>query len=271
MWTHRGQHLAEVLVDLADAAEDVTAVLHDLTGACVDLLGIDTAGLLLADEQGELQTVASTHERTQLLELFQLQTQQGPCVDCFNSGHMVVCLDLIEQSDRWPAFSARARIESVRSVYAIPLRSRGQTIGGLNLFRSQPGPLPSVELGIAGSLATAATIGIQHTRDQADSVARTAQLQGALNSRVIIEQAKGVLAERHQLPLRESFERLRRHARSNNLLLADVAREVVAGFDPAEPPRPLSNQVSAPRGRVTGETNRDVRTDALGVGDEEIG
>jgi GAF domain-containing protein len=221
-----------VLVELADADTDMTEVLHDLTAACVDLLGVDTAGLLLADDEGVLQTVASTHERTHLLELFQLQTQQGPCVDCFRSGRTVVCADLIEQGDRWPEFSVRARAESVLSVYALPLRLRGQTIGGLNLFRSQAGPLSSVELGIAGSLATAATIGILHTRDQTDSAARTEQLQGALNSRVIIEQAKGILAERHHLPLGESFERLRRHARGNNLRLADVARDVVAGLDP---------------------------------------
>src|SRR4051794_4787275 len=138
----REQRLVKAAVALADTAGeefDLSEVLYGLTATCVELLDVDTAGLLLADEQGRLHTVASSHKGTRLLELFQLQVDEGPCVDCFNTAAPVSCTDLARAGGRWPTFTPRAHAEGVHSVHAVPLRVRDQTIGGLNLFRCQPG------------------------------------------------------------------------------------------------------------------------------------
>lgn len=220
---------AVVLVDTLGEEFDLSEVLYGLTASCVELLDVDTAGLLLADEGGRLHTVASSHEGTRLLELFQLQTDEGPCVDCFRTAAPVACEDMARAGGRWPTFTPRARAEGVHSVHAVPLRVRDQVIGGLNLFRCRPGPMPDTDLAIAQSFATAATIGILQTRARRSSDLLNEQLQNALNSRVIIEQAKGYLAERHQESLTDAFARLRNHARSHNERLTTVAREVVGG------------------------------------------
>jgi GAF domain-containing protein len=228
----REQRMVEAVVVLADTLRedfDLSEVLYDLTASCVELLDVDTAGLLLADEGGRLHTVASSHEGTRLLELFQLQTDEGPCVDCFRTAAPVSCEDVAGAGGRWPAFTPQARSEGVRSVHAVPMRVRDQVIGGLNLFRCRPGSVPGTDLAIAQSFATAATIGILQTRAKRSSDLLNEQLQNALNSRVIIEQAKGYLAERHQESLTDAFVRLRNHARSHSQRLTTVAREVVGG------------------------------------------
>lgn len=228
----REQRVVEAAVVLADTLRDgfdLSEVLYDLTASCVELLDVDTAGLLLADEDGRLHTVASSHEGTRLLELLQLQTDEGPCVECYRTAAPVSCDDLSGAGERWPTFTPRARAEGVRSVHAVPMRVRGQVIGGLNLFRSRPGPVSGSDLAIAQSFATAATIGILQTRAKRSSDLLNEQLQNALNSRVIIEQAKGYLAERHQESLTAAFARLRNHARSRNQRLTTVARDVVGG------------------------------------------
>jgi GAF domain-containing protein len=228
----REQRLVEAAVVLADTVGDefdLSEVLYGLTASCVELLDVDSAGLLLADEGGRLHTVASSHESTRLLELFQLQSDEGPCVDCFRTAAPVSCTDLADAGDRWPVFTPRARAEGVHSVHAVPLRVRQQTIGGLNLFGGRPGAVPDTDLAIAQSFATVATIGILHTRARRSSDLLSEQLQNALNSRVIIEQAKGLLAERHQEGLTEAFARLRNHARGHGERLTTVAREVVGG------------------------------------------
>jgi GAF domain-containing protein len=228
----REQRLVEAAVALADTVGDefdLSEVLYGLTATCVELLDVDTAGLLLADEQDKLHTVASSHEGTRLLELFQLQTDEGPCVDCYRLEAPVSCTDLSHAGGRWPTFTPRAGSEGVSSVHAVPLRVRDRTIGGLNLFRCRPGRVPDGDLALAQSFATIATIGILQTRAKRSSDLLNEQLQNALNSRVIIEQAKGYLAERHHEGLTEAFARLRNHARSHNQRLTTVAREVVGG------------------------------------------
>lgn len=217
------------LADTLGESFDLSEVLYDLTASCIELLDVDTAGLLLADEDGRLHTVSSSHEGTRLLELFQLQADEGPCVDCYRTAAPVSCEDVSGAGGRWPTFTPQARAEGVRSVHAVPMRVRDQVIGGLNLFRCRPGSVPATDLAIAQSFATAATIGILQTRAQRSSDLLNEQLQNALNSRVIIEQAKGFLAERHQEGLTEAFMRLRNHARSHNERLTTVAREVVGG------------------------------------------
>ncbi|WP_433783944.1 GAF and ANTAR domain-containing protein [Actinomycetospora sp. CA-101289] len=228
----REQRVVEAAVVLADTLRDefdLSEVLYDLTASCVELLDVDTAGLLLADEQGRLHTVASSHEGTRLLELFQLQTDEGPCVDCYRTAAPVSCDEVSRAGGRWPTFTPQALGEGVRSVHAVPMRVREQVIGGLNLFRVRPGPVSASDLAIAQSFATAATIGILQTRAKRSSDLLNEQLQNALNSRVIIEQAKGYLAERHQESLTAAFARLRNHARSHHERLTTVAREVVGG------------------------------------------
>lgn len=222
----------EAVVDLVDtlgSAFDVTDLLYGLVVSCTELLDVDSAGLLLADEHGQLRTVASSHPRIELLELFQLQVDEGPCVECFRTGAAVSTLDLDDDRGRWPAFSPRARAEGVSSVHAVPMKLRSEVIGGLNLFRFRPGPLPESELAIAQAFATAATIGILHTRAQQSRDLLAEQLQNALNNRVLVEQAKGYLAQLHQESLADAFTRLRTYARNHGTRLATVARDVLGG------------------------------------------
>ena len=173
--------------------------------------------------------LASSHPRIELLELFQLQIDEGPCVDSFRTGSVVTSMDLDQDSHRWPTFVDRIRTEDVNSVHAVPMKLRSEVIGGLNLFRCRPGPLPETELAIAQAFATAATIGILHTRAQRSRDHLAEQLQGALDSRVLIEQAKGYLAHVHDESLTEAFTRLRDYARRHRARLTSVAREVIGG------------------------------------------
>lgn len=228
----REQVLAEAFVDLADtlvADYDVLDLLYRLADVCVELLAADAAGLLLSDQRGHLEPVAASTEGTRLLELFQLQTDQGPCLDCFRSGAPVTCTDLAQAEDRWPRFAAHAVAEGFASVHALPLRLRTEVIGALNLFCTAPGPLPDADLRLAQALADVATIGILHERAVRRGEVLAEQLQHALNSRIVLEQAKGALAERAGIDPDEAFLRLRRHARAHNLRLTELARAVVTG------------------------------------------
>lgn len=232
MTTPSTQRLVRAAVELADpdgAEHDITDVLYALTTTSVELLDVDSAGLLLADEHGRLETVASSHEDTRLLELFQLQTDEGPCVDCFSRGSTVSSTDLDDDADRWPTFVRRARVEGVSSVHAVPMRLGEMVIGGLNLFQRRPGPLDESTLDIAASFAMATTIAIQHVRAHRSKDVLAEQLQHALTSRVVIEQAKGVVAARHDMGLDAAFARLRSYARHHSLQLSAVARRVVDG------------------------------------------
>lgn len=216
--------LADTLVDDYDIIE----LLDRLAGYSVALLAADAAGIMLGDAQGTLRLVASTDERSDWMELLQLEADEGPCVECFRSGSPVSVTDLADASVRWPRFvAALAERGSYGSVHALPLRLRGEPIGTLNLFHRQPGPLPDADLAMGQALADVATIGILSERAIRRGEVVNEQLQTALTSRVVIEQAKGVLAERGQLSMNDAFDRLRRFARDRNLRLAEVAREIV--------------------------------------------
>ncbi|MCT2591438.1 GAF and ANTAR domain-containing protein [Streptomyces sp. N2-109] len=233
---NRERELAETFVQLADTLVDdydVADLLHELVLRCVQLLDASAAGLLLSDQRGSLQVMASSTERTRLLELFQLQTQEGPCLDCFTSRQPVLVPDLTETAHRWPLFSEQARQEGYQSVHAFPLRLRDQTIGALNLFGHEPGEMPADNQKIARALADVATIGILQERALRRSEVLTEQLQTALNSRVVIEQAKGVLAERGNVDVNTAFTALRGHARAHGLRLGATALDLVEGrLDP---------------------------------------
>jgi transcriptional regulator with GAF, ATPase, and Fis domain len=224
--------LVDTLVELADTLIDdfdVIDFLHLLVDRCVELLDVDAAGLLLADQHGQLQVVASSNEQVRLLELFQLQNDQGPCLEAFTTGAGVSHADLTTAGDRWPRFAAAAADAGFRAVDAVPMRLRSEVIGALNLFRSRTGALDGTALRTARALVDVATIGLLQERSIRHREILTQQLQGALNSRVVIEQAKGLIAERLGIDMAGAFTALRGYARGHNLKLSDVANAVIAG------------------------------------------
>jgi GAF domain-containing protein len=181
--------------------------------------------------------VAASSEAARLLELFQLQSDQGPCLDCFRSGRPVTATDL-SADQRWPRFAAAAGQAGFSAVQAVPMRLRDQVIGALNLFRAAPGTFDPENVRIGQALADVATIGLLHERGMRRSDTLNEQLQAALNSRVVIEQAKGKLAERFGLDMHQAFSVLRDHARSRNLRLSDLARAFVDGTQIIAGPEP---------------------------------
>jgi transcriptional regulator with GAF, ATPase, and Fis domain len=217
--------MADTLVDDYDVAE----VLHQLTLHCVHLLDAAAAGLLLSDQRGSLQVLASSTERTRLLELFQLQTDEGPCLDCVRTGQPVLVSDLDDERDRWPAFVPEAIREGFHSVHAVPLRLRREVIGALNLFGTAPGALSEQDLAVVRALADTATIGILQERAIHRGEVLTEQLQTALNSRITIEQAKGVLAHAGNLEMDQAFEALRSYGRARSTRLSEIAASLVTG------------------------------------------
>ena len=224
--------LSETFVELTDtmvADFDMIDFLHILTDRSVKLLDVSAAGLLLADPRGELRVVAASSEAARLLELFQLQNHQGPCLDCFRTGQPVSAADLDTEAQRWPRFAAAARRAGFGAVQALPMRLRDQVIGALNLFRASPGAFDPADVRVGQALADVATISLLHERSLRHSDTLSEQLQAALNSRVVIEQAKGKLAERLGLDMGQAFALLRDYARNHNLRLAEVAQAFIDG------------------------------------------
>jgi GAF domain-containing protein len=227
----RESRLNAAFVTVADtltADYDVVDLLHTLVTECTDILDAEAGGLLLADSTGQLQVVASTSERADLVEVFQLAAGAGPCVDCFVSGQPVSVPDIQESTENWPAFRAAALAQGFLSVHATPMRLRGEIIGTMNLFRTTVGTLTKRDADVAQALADVATIGILQERVAAQSHVVAEQLQRALDSRVLIEQAKGVLSQSGGLTMEEAFIVLRAHARNNNLTLRTVAEAVAS-------------------------------------------
>jgi GAF domain-containing protein len=238
------EQLARTFVSLADTLVDdfdMLDVLGMLTSRCVDLLGAAAAGLLLADEQGQLRVTVASSERARLMDLFQLQNDEGPCLDCFRTGHLVAATS--EQAQRsWPRFADAAAAEGFVTVLALPLRLRHTVIGALNLFGdSHSPPVSEREIPIAQALADAATIAILHDRLMRGIQVLAEQLQFALQSRIAIEQAKGVLIAQKVVDPDEAFELLRTQARSTRRRLVDVAEEVVRTSSPAASPTTSDN------------------------------
>jgi GAF domain-containing protein len=236
-----GERLAQTFVELADtlvAGYDLMEFLQTLTERCVELLEVDAAGLLLADAQGTLRLVAASTEQARVAELFQIQNDEGPCLDCFSTGEAVIISDIrSEQSTaRWPHFAAAAQEMGFAAVHAIPMRLRDQVIGTLNLFRTAPDGLDPAVARAARALVDVATIGILQERAVHQQELVASQLQLALNSRVMIEQAKGILAERLQISPDEAFVMLRRYARNHNHPLTQLAGDVIRGTAPIVPP-----------------------------------
>jgi GAF domain-containing protein len=222
--------LAEVFVEVADTLVDdfdVIEFLESLTRHTAEVSDTASAGLLLTDAHGQLQYMASSSSSVKLLELFQLQYQEGPCLDCFRTETAVVNSDLHHAGSRWPLFAPRAVEAGFQSVHAFPLRHRQKVIGALNLFSTDVGDLKPTDVRIIQCLADIATIGLLQERTIRSAEILTEQLQSALNSRITIEQAKGVLARTHGVGVDAAFDLMRGYARNNNLRLSDVARAVV--------------------------------------------
>ena len=228
----REQRIATTFVELADSLVDdfdVVDLMVLLTERCVELLEASSAGLLLADTSGTLNLMAATSEAMEMVELFQVQSDEGPCRDSFHEGVTVNTADLADESDRWPRFAPVAARAGFRAAHAFPLRLRGQVLGALGLFRVEPVPLRRSEIATAQALADVATVALLSSRGIADSHLVTARLEEALNSRIAIEQAKGIIAESLGCGVEEAFASLRRFARTGQKRLSDVAQEVVDG------------------------------------------
>ncbi|OJF12885.1 GAF and ANTAR domain-containing protein [Couchioplanes caeruleus] len=228
----REQRIAEAFVALADSLADdfdLPDFLHQLTTHCLDLLHTDGAGVMLADPDGRLRLLASSSERVRLLELFEIDATDGPCLTAYHSGHTTEHRDLSMPDPRWTRFTTRARHDGYRSVHAIPMRLRGEVIGVLNLFHTATGPLDATSQSLGRALADIATLALLQRRTINQHRSLAEQLRTAFTTRLDIEQAKGLLAERLNIEPDEAFERLRQHARATNTKLAHLARDITAG------------------------------------------
>jgi GAF domain-containing protein len=233
------------LVELADtlvAGFDVVELLSLLADRCVEVLDVGAAGLMLAGPDGDLRLMASSSEAMRVLELYELQANEGPCLDCYRSGRPVVNQDLATVNGRWPRFAPEALAAGFGSVHAVPMRLRGSVIGALNLFHVEAGEMPRADVDAAQALADIATIAILQHRATLQAQVVNQQLQHALNSRVVLEQAKGMVAERAGLDMEQAFTALRTYARNHNLRLVDVAEAVIGG---SLPPSALGRVPSA--------------------------
>lgn len=236
MSDHREAEVVAAFVTLATSLADgldVVDLLSGLTADCVRLLDVDAAGLLLADGTGALHLLAASSDATRELELFQVQRAEGPCLDCFHTGTAVNVPDLREQTARWPVFAPQALEVGFVSVHAVPMRLRDNVLGALNLFKAAAGSLRDADLALAQALAHVASVALIQDRASADRDVVVSQLESALTSRLVLEQAKGVLAEVGRLQMDGAFQALRRYARDHNLRLTDVAEAVVSRALPA--------------------------------------
>ena len=232
----READFVQSLVDLADtlvADYDVVDLLTGLTDRCVRVLGVSAAGVMLAAPSGELRLVAASSESMRVLEVFELQSEEGPCLDAFRTGEQVEAENLRAGTGRWPRFATVAVEAGFRSVFALPLRLRDLTIGVLNLVSGEQTPINEADVLVARAFADLATIGLMRERALTETQRVNEQLSRALTSRIIIEQAKGVVFARAGIDMTEAFSRLRTYARSHNLHLTDVARAAIDGtLDP---------------------------------------
>ncbi|MGQ0623779.1 MAG: ANTAR domain-containing protein [Sporichthyaceae bacterium] len=222
--------LAETFVFLADtlvADFDLIEFLYSLVDRCKELLDVSAVGLMLADASGQLTVMASTSEELRLLELFQLQVDQGPCLECFHDGVGVEEDDLGTAADRWDRFAPAGVAAGFRSVHALPMRLREETIGALNLFHERPHALQDADIQIGQAMVDVATIGLLQVELGRRHDILLAQLRTALDTRIVIEQAKGVLAERRGIRPNEAFSVLRAHARAHHMRLTDLAHDVI--------------------------------------------
>ena len=228
--TNREARVLDAVITMVDrllADFDVVELLTDLTERCVQLLDVAAAGLLLADPRQTLHVMAATSDRTEELELFQLQADEGPCLDCFATGSPVSIADLSTEVDRWPLFVPAARDAGFASVHAVPMRAAGTMLGALGLFGTRVGALDEADLLVGRSLAHVASVTIVQEQAPTREVVLP-RLRSALASRVVVEQAKGFLRARLGIPVAEAFVLLRSYARTSNTHLTEIARQLMS-------------------------------------------
>ncbi|WP_380160849.1 GAF and ANTAR domain-containing protein [Kineococcus sp. R86509] len=222
--------VAQVLADHGEALD----LAHRLVHHCARLLSASAVGLVVEDGDGHLQPLAATSDDVRGVEVVQLQTGQGPCLDAYRTGQVVSVPTAAELTARWPEFARSAREAGVMAVHSVPVGSGGRTIGALNLFRDHEGPYSAVESDVAHAMASFGAIGLTQLEHVAEGARVRAQLQEALDSRIVLEQAKGALAERYRCHPDEAFQRLRARARAERRRLRDVAQEIVDDLDPVD-------------------------------------
>lgn len=238
MTAGREQEVVSALVSLAGSLatgrSDVVELLSELAGDCARLLDVAAAGLLLADDRAVLHVMAASSERVAYVEALQVQRAQGPCLDCFRDGRAVSVPDLYQELDRWPRFVPTALAAGFASVHAVPMRLRDTVLGALGLFGTATGSLNAADLQLAQGLADVASIALVQDRAGADQRFLNEQLQTALTSRVVLEQAKGVLSHTADVDMEDAFGMLRRFSRDHNLRLGDLAQAIVHRRLPAQ-------------------------------------
>ena len=230
--------VAQTLVSLADTLVDdfdVVELLTLLSDRSVEIFDVAAAGVMLISAAGDLRVVASSSDQMHILELFEEQSEEGPCPDCYRAGQPVVNQDLAGATDRWPHFAPRAIAAGFRSVHAVPMHLRDLTIGALNLFRTGEGRLEKADVETAQAFADVATIAVIQHSGAVDSGVIQENLNDVLNGRAVIEQAKGVLAERHSFAMDDAFVELRDQARQHHRGLVETARDVIEGKLPSAP------------------------------------
>jgi GAF domain-containing protein len=231
--------MADILTDDFDIVEMLTG----LADRCVKLLGVSAAGVMLASPEGSLRLVASSSEAMRVVELFELQAKEGPCLDAYRTGERVEHENLQAGAGRWPRFAAVAVEAGFRSAFALPLRLRAATIGALNLFSVDETPMSEEDILVARAFADLAAISVVQHGAATETQRVNEQLTQALESRVLIEQAKGVIFERAGIDMAEAFSRLRNYARAHNLHLTQVAQAAIDSTLPPqawEPPPPTA-------------------------------
>jgi len=227
---NREEWLARTFVELADtlvADFDLIDFMSALVERCAELLDSAEVGLALTATRGELRVMSSSSERMRALELIEFQNDEGPCRDCLLSGEQVLNQRLEGAEARWPRFVPEARQAGFEMVHALPLRLRSDVIGAMNIFSTAQVELAPEDVNLTQALADAATIGILQERAIKHGADLAGQLQGALNSRIVIEQAKGIVAESRRVGMEDAFAMLRAHARSNRKPLSDVSRAII--------------------------------------------
>jgi GAF domain-containing protein len=231
MTTVSVERLAKIFVEVADTLVDefdLMDFLHTLADRAAGLIASSSVGLLLADEHEQLELMAASTESVRLVELFQLQTREGPCMDAFRTGRAVINVDLVSAGDQWPRFAPRALAAGFRSVHAFPLRLRHQRLGALNVFgRIEGGNFSDGDVEILQALADVATIGLLQERAIHRSELLSEQLQAALNRRIVIEQAKGAVAQARGIAVDEAFALIRDYAKAHHRSLTGVATEIL--------------------------------------------
>jgi transcriptional regulator with GAF, ATPase, and Fis domain len=233
----REDRLVEAFVTLADTLVDhydIIDFLQTLAERCVDLVDVSAAGIMLADPQGKLRHAACSSEQMRLVALFELQVEEGPCFDAYRTQAPVRCDSPEHAARRWPRFASVAAENGYVAVSAVPMRLRAEVIGALNLFSSNPRALGDHDTRVAQAMADVATIGILQERSIRDSHAFSTQLEVALDSRVVIEQAKGIVAAHSRINVDEAFEQIRSFTRAHNRLLSETARQIIEGSLPTE-------------------------------------